>query len=102
MGPAPSWRGDLESWSESRGQRSQDYTSPCITKNKFELYTVMASTASRLLNPLLLPRLARASRGALPTQRRARLRVIVFSNPSHSSDTKARAAMDGERRVADR
>jgi hypothetical protein len=51
--------------------------------------------ASRLLHPLLLPRLARASRGALPTQRRARLRVIVFSSPSHSSDIKARAAMDG-------
>jgi hypothetical protein len=42
-----------------------------------------------------LPRPARASRGALPTQRRARLRVIVFSNPSHISDTEARAAMDG-------
>jgi hypothetical protein len=45
--------------------------------------------------PPHLNRLARASRGALPTQRRARLRVIVFSNPLHSSDTKARAAMDG-------
>jgi hypothetical protein len=55
-----------------------------------------ASARSPILHyPLLLPRLARASRGALPTQRRARLRVIVFSNPSHSSDTKARAAMDG-------
>jgi hypothetical protein len=45
----------------------------------------------------LAPRhaLARASRGALPTQRRARLRFIVSSNPSLSSDTKARAAMDG-------
>jgi hypothetical protein len=39
----------------------------------------VAATASRLLYPLLLPRLARASRGALrPTQRRARLRVLVF------------------------
>jgi uncharacterized SAM-binding protein YcdF (DUF218 family) len=55
----------------------------------------VAATASRLLHPLLLPRLARASRGALPTQRCARLRVIVFSNPSHSSDIRARAAMDG-------
>jgi hypothetical protein len=68
---------------------------------RISVYTIIqplggvASTASRLLHPLLLPRLARASRGALPTQRRARLRVIVFSNPSHSSDTKARAAMDG-------
>jgi hypothetical protein len=44
---------------------------------------------------IFIPSLARASRGALPTQRRARLRVIVFSNPSHSSDIKARAAMDG-------
>jgi hypothetical protein len=55
----------------------------------------VASTESRLFHPLLLPRLARASRGALPTQRRARLRVIVFSKPSRSSDTKVRAAMDG-------